>query len=68
MNWLKRFGAFWYAFFVGDDCRLAVGAVLGIGVVGLLLNAGHGSVWWLLPVVVVATLTISLKRATRRSG
>ena len=67
MNWLKRFGAFWYDFVVGDDWRLAVGTVLGLAVVGVLVRSGHNWGWWLLPAVVVATLGISLKDATRRS-
>jgi hypothetical protein len=65
MSWLKRFGAFWYDSFVGDDCRLAFGVILGIAALDVLVRAGHQSTWWLLPVVVVATLVASLRYATR---
>jgi len=66
MSWIKRFAAFWYDFLVGDDWRLAIGVILGLAGVGGLARAGHHSDWWLLPVVVVATLAFSLRHATRR--
>jgi hypothetical protein len=67
MSWLRRFGAFWYDFLVGEDWRLAVGVVVGIGAADLLVRAGHASSWWVLPAAVVATLVVSLRRATRRT-
>jgi len=65
MSWLRRFGAFWYDFLVGDDWRLLLGAVVGIVGVDALVRAGHGAVWWVLPSVVVVTLAISIRRARR---
>jgi hypothetical protein len=67
VNRLQRVGAFWYDFLVGDDWRLAVGAVVGIAAVDALVRAGHQSAWWLLPVVVAATLISSLRHATREA-
>ena len=66
MSRLRRFGAFWYDFVIGDDWRLAVGVLLGIGIADLLVRAGHASSGWVLPVAVVVTLAVSLRRATRR--
>lgn len=50
---------FLWDFVVGDDWVAAVGAVAGIAV-----TAATG-VWWLLPLVVVAVLYASLRRAAR---
>lgn len=66
MNALRRFGAFWWDFVVGDDWIVAAGVVLGLGGVALLDHAGVAS-WWLLPLVVAALLALSLRRATRGS-
>ena len=48
-----------FDFFVGDDWRLAVGAVAAVAL-GAALSA-----WWVLPPVVAATLVASLRAATR---
>ncbi len=67
MKWLKTFGRFWYDFVVGDDWRLAIGAVVAIS----LAYAGtHNdmNVWWLLPLAVAAMLSVSLLHATRGSS
>jgi hypothetical protein len=63
---LRRFGAFWWDFVVGDDWVVAAGVVLGLACVALLDRAGIVS-WWLLPVVVAGLLALSLRRATRGS-
>jgi hypothetical protein len=63
---LRRFGAFWWDFVVGDDWVVAAGVVLGLCGVALLDRAGVAS-WWLLPVVVAGLLALSLRRATRGS-
>jgi len=69
MNAFRRFAGFWYDFVVGDDWRLAVGVVAGLGVTALLTHVAHLSAWWVMPVVVVVMLTVSLAVATRpRSG
>ena len=66
MNALKRFGSFWYHFIIGDDWRIAVGVIAGLGCTALLVHGAHVQVWWLLPTMVVIMLTISLWRAARR--
>lgn len=66
MNALRRFAAFWYEFIVGDDWRLALGVVAGLGLTALLAHVGRVSAWWALPIVVIGMLTVSLRVATRR--
>jgi hypothetical protein len=60
MTALRRFATFWYDFIVGDDWTLAVGVTGGLGLTALLVHVTHVDAWWLLPVVVVALLTVSL--------
>ena len=64
MKRLKAFGAFIYDFVVGDDWHIAVLVVIGLAVTAVLAHAAKVNAWWLLPVVVVATLAWSLHRAT----
>jgi hypothetical protein len=66
MNALRRFGSFWYHFIVGDDWRIAVGVIGGLGVSAILVHDAHAQVWWLLPLIVVFLLAGSLWFATRR--
>jgi hypothetical protein len=66
MNHLRSFGAFWYHFIIGDDWRIAVGVVLGLGATAITVHIAHIQVWWLLPVMVVTMLILSLWLATRR--
>jgi len=63
MTRLGAFVRFWYDFIIGDDWRVAVGVGAGIALTAALSSAGL-SAWWLMPVVVVATLFASLWRAT----
>jgi hypothetical protein len=66
---LWRFGRFWYDFVVGDDWRLAVGALVAIGLTWLV--GRHVPSWWVMVVVVPAVLALSLRRAattTHRPG
>ena len=65
MRRLRALGAFWYDFIVGDDWRIAVGVVIGLGLSALAVHSFHVAVWWLLPVVVVGMLTASLWLAVR---
>ena len=66
MTFLKNFALFWYDFIVGDDWTSAAAVVAALAIVGLLAHQ-HVTVWWLLPLVVLAFLGISLKRAVDRS-
>lgn len=61
---LKAFGLFWYDFVVGDDWRVALGVVAALAITYGVVKAGVPA-WWVLPLAVVALLTMSLLRATR---
>jgi len=65
MNRLRSFAAFWYDFVVGDDWRIALGVAVALGATAGLVHAGLDA-WWLPSAAVAATLTLSLRRATRR--
>jgi hypothetical protein len=64
MRYVVAFARFWYEFVVGDDWRVAVGVILGIGLTAVLADAGIAS-WWVIPAGVVAVVYRSLRRATR---
>jgi hypothetical protein len=63
MSRLRQFGRFWYDFVIGDDWRLAVGALLALGVAGALAHADR-SAWWVVPLAVAVLLGLSVFRAT----
>jgi hypothetical protein len=62
LGYVAAFGRFWYRFIVGDDWAIAAGIVVGLLLVLLLHRSGLDA-WWLMPPVVVGTLTLSLWRA-----
>lgn len=64
MSALKRFLRFWWAFFVGDDWRVAVGVAVAFGLSAVLTRVGIAA-WWVLPLAAVAVLAESLRRAAR---
>jgi hypothetical protein len=64
MKQLKSFGAFWYDFIIGDDWHVAVLVVAGLALTALCAHVAHLNAWWLLPVVALAALVWSLRRAT----
>lgn len=64
---LAAFGRFWYRFIVGDDWMIAATLFATLVVMALLVRAGVHA-WWLLPVVVIAVLGVSLRRARRPAG
>jgi len=64
MNWLSRFGRFWWDFVIGDDWRVAVLVAIAIGATAALAAASVAA-WWLLPVAVPFVLWLSLRRAIR---
>ncbi|MEY9964833.1 hypothetical protein ABIA33_002875 [Streptacidiphilus sp. MAP12-16] len=61
MNWIRSFVMFWYDFIVGDDWRVALGVVVGLGATAGLVHAGVNA-WWLLPIVVAVLLGLSVRR------
>ena len=64
-SWVVGFGRFWWHFIIGDDWTMAAAVALGL-IITATLNANHLIAWWLVPVLVVAMLGISLRRASRR--
>jgi uncharacterized membrane protein len=59
---MRRFGAFWWNFLVGDDWRVAVGILLAFGLTAILATTPLPA-WWLLPLAVALVLWRSLLRA-----
>jgi len=66
VNALKTFGRFWYDFIVGDDWKLAAGAVLTVSLT-LYLTHHDINAWWFAPIAVTALLGISLAHASARA-
>jgi uncharacterized membrane protein len=62
---MRRFGAFWWNFLVGDDWRVAVGILLAFGLTAILATTPLPA-WWLLPLAVALVLWRSLLRAAPR--
>lgn len=65
MNRIKAFVAFWYDFVIGDDWRIALAVIVGLGITALLVHVAHATAWWVLPAGVVLGLSGSLWLATR---
>jgi hypothetical protein len=61
-SWVVAFFRFWYHFIIGDDWTVAAAVLIGL-IISAILNANHVVAWWLLPIIVVAMLGISLRRA-----
>jgi len=64
LSWIVGFGRFWYHFIIGDDWTMAVAVAIGL-VVTAVLNARGILAWWLIPLIVIAMLGISLRRASQ---
>jgi hypothetical protein len=65
MRRLRPFGAFLYDFVVGDDPLVALVVVFSLGITALIAGSGAAA-WWVMPAAVVAVLTFSVLRASRR--
>jgi hypothetical protein len=61
-SWIVGFGRFWYRFIVGDDWTVAAAVVIGL-VATAILNSRGIPAWWLVPLIVVVTVGVSLRRA-----
>lgn len=66
-RWLRGLGAFWWDFIIGDDWRVAAGAVAAIAVTATLAHFAIAA-WWFLPLAVLTLLTWSLFSSIRRAG
>ncbi len=62
-SWAVAFGRFWYRFIVGDDWTVAAAVAFGL-VITALLSARSVPAWWLVPIIVVAIVGVSLRRAS----
>ena len=62
-GWVVGFFRFWYHFVIGDDWTVAVAVAIALSATAALVAAGVNA-WWLMPVVVIAMLGISLRRAS----
>lgn len=62
---LRSAATFVWDFVVGDDWRLAVGVVAGLGATAVVSGSGVAA-WWVLPVCAGALLTVSVWRAGGR--
>ena len=66
MNIITKFFAFWYDFIVGDDWTAAAGVLVALVLSMVLVRAGANP-WWLLPLAVAVSLSLSLWRVARRT-
>ena len=64
LRWLWGLARFWYHFLIGDDWLLAAGVLAGLVLTGLLEARGLRP-FWLVPLLVVAVVGVSLRRARR---
>jgi len=68
IKWTRSFAYFWYDFVVGDDWRLAIGVIVGLGATALLAHVTSAAAWWAAPIVVIAVLVWSTLLAGRTAG
>jgi hypothetical protein len=61
-SWVAGFGRFWYHFIIGDDWTVAAAVAAGLVITALLVAWGVNA-WWLMPIIVIAMLGVSLRRA-----
>jgi hypothetical protein len=54
-------------FVVGDDWRTAIGVIGALALTALIADAGV-SAWWVMPIVVLALLVWSIRRAAREAS
>jgi hypothetical protein len=66
VRWIRAFVAFWVDFIVGDDWTVAAAVLAALLATWGLQRAGLPA-WWLLPATVIASTTVSLRRATTRA-
>jgi hypothetical protein len=67
VKWTRSFVLFWYDFVVGDDWRLAIGVIAGLGLTALVAHFTSAAAWWATPLVVISVLVASTLRAGRKA-
>lgn len=65
MERLKQFGMFWWDFVVGDDWFIAAAVVVGLALTATASHVLNVNAWWLMPVLVLAIVPVSIRRADR---
>jgi hypothetical protein len=65
MSKLAQFARFLWDFVVGDDWRIALAVVAGLGATGLVSGTSLAA-WWVLPLCVAAILTASVFAVARK--
>lgn len=67
-RWFRAFGLFWWDFLVGDTPEIALAVVVILAVISLIsVVAGASAVAVVvLPVLVLATLLVSVRRAIQK--
>jgi hypothetical protein len=66
MTRLRGIAIFGFDFVIGDDWRLALAVVVGLLASGVMAHNGVPA-WWALPLVIMVSLAVSLRRAVRAS-
>ena len=59
---LRGFVAFWWDFILGEDWRIAAGVVIALAATAAVATTSFPA-WWIVPLAVMATLALSLRRA-----
>jgi hypothetical protein len=67
VKWIRSFALFWYDFVVGDDWRLAMGVIVGLGLTALVAHTSSFAAWWVAPIVVLVVLVVSTLIAWRNA-
>ena len=64
MSTVTRIALGVWEFVVGDDWRAAVGVAVALGLTAIVATTDLAA-WWIMPLAVLAILTLSLRRAAR---
>jgi len=64
---IRAFALFVFDFVVGDDWRLAIGVIAGLGLTALLAHTTSAAAWWAAPLVIIVVLVASTLLAARRA-
>ena len=64
MRRLRRFGAFWYDFIVGDDWRVALTVAVALAATFVVNRLTGANLWWIVVAAVGAVLPLTIYWAT----
>ena len=66
MSYIRSFLNFLYDFIIGDDWTVAASVIAALALTDWLAHQGTQA-WWLMPLVVIVTTGLSLRRAVMAS-